>query len=109
MKSVSVYGKRRLCGNRSPESALAILQQSPPDVVRTHDQTHATTPNFGPFHSTNLMKRHYLKAQEDPGGYLKVFNINKSHEKQDNKTCPKTKKPQQKQITIFRIFPIIRL
>lgn len=43
VKSVSVYGKRRLCGNRSPESALAILQKSPPYVVRTHDQTYATT------------------------------------------------------------------
>jgi hypothetical protein len=38
-----VVGKRRLCGNRSPESALAILQKSPPYVVWTHDQTHAIT------------------------------------------------------------------
>ena len=43
VKSVSVFGKRRLCGNRSPESALAILQKSPPDVVWTHDQSHAIT------------------------------------------------------------------
>jgi hypothetical protein len=43
VKSVSVYGKYRLCGNRSPESALAILQKSPPDVVWTHDQSHAIT------------------------------------------------------------------
>jgi hypothetical protein len=43
VKSVSVYGKHRLCGNRSPESALPILQKSPIDVVLTHDQTHAIT------------------------------------------------------------------
>jgi hypothetical protein len=63
VKSVSVYGKYRLCGNRSPESALAILQKSPPDVVWTHDQTHATASNCGPFDSTNFMERHSLKAQ----------------------------------------------
>lgn len=63
VKSVSVFGKRRLCGNRSPESALAILQKSPPDVVWTHDQTHATASNCGPFDSTNFMERHSLKAQ----------------------------------------------
>ena len=67
---MSVFGKRRLCGNRSPESALAILQKSPPDVVRTHDQTHATTSNCGPFDSTKFLKRHSLKAHEDSGGYL---------------------------------------
>ncbi len=70
MKSVSVYRKRRLCGNRSPESALAILQKSPPDVVWTHDQTHATASIFGPFDSTNFMERHSRKAQENSGGYL---------------------------------------
>ena len=43
VKLVSVYGKRRLSGNRSPESALAILQKSPPAAVWTHDQTHAIT------------------------------------------------------------------
>jgi hypothetical protein len=63
LELVSVYGKRRLCGNRSPESALAILQKSPPDVVWTHDQTHATASNCGPFDSTNFMERHSLKAQ----------------------------------------------
>ena len=70
VKSVSVYGKRRLCGNRSPESALAIVQKSPPAAVWTHDQTHATTSNCGPFDSTNFMERHSLKAQENSCGYL---------------------------------------
>ena len=70
MKSVSVYGKHRLCGNRSPESALAILQKSPPAAVWTHDQPHAITSNCGPFDSTNFLKRHSLKAQENSGGYL---------------------------------------
>ena len=32
-----VVGKRRLCGDLSPESALAILQKTPPDAVWTHD------------------------------------------------------------------------
>lgn len=70
VKSVSVYGKRRLCGNRSPESALAILQKSPPAAVWTHDQPHAITSNCGPADSTNFLERHSLKAQEDSGGYL---------------------------------------
>jgi hypothetical protein len=63
VKSVSVFGKRRLCGNRSPESALAILQKSPPDVVWTHDQPHAITSNCGLADSTNFMERHSLKVQ----------------------------------------------
>jgi hypothetical protein len=73
VKSVSVFGKRRLCGNRSPESALAILQKPPPAAVWTHDQPHAITSIFGPADSTNFLKRHFLKAQENSGGYLLVF------------------------------------
>jgi hypothetical protein len=38
-----VVEKRRLCGDLSPESALAILQKTPPDTVWTQDQTHAIT------------------------------------------------------------------
>ena len=38
-----VVRKRRLCGDLSPESALAILQKTPPDAVWTHDQAHAIT------------------------------------------------------------------
>ncbi len=67
---MSVYRKRRLSGNRSPESALAILQKPPPNVVWTPDQTRATTSNCGPFDSTKFLKRQSLKAQEDSGGYL---------------------------------------
>ena len=37
-----VVEKRRLCGDLSSESALAILQKTPPAMVLTHDQTHAT-------------------------------------------------------------------
>ena len=36
-----VLEKRRLCGDLSPASALAILQKTPPDAVGIHDQTHA--------------------------------------------------------------------
>ena len=32
-----VVGRRRLCGDLSPESALAILQKTPPDAVWIHD------------------------------------------------------------------------
>jgi hypothetical protein len=70
VKSVSVFGMRRLCGNRSPESALAILQKSLPAAVWTHDQTYAITSIFGPADSTNFLKRHSLKARENSGGYL---------------------------------------
>jgi len=38
-----VVEKRRLCGDLSLESALAILQKTPPDTVWTQDQTHAIT------------------------------------------------------------------
>jgi hypothetical protein len=54
---------RRLCGNRSPESALAILQKPPPAAVWTHDQPHAITSNCGLADSTNFMERHSLKVQ----------------------------------------------
>ncbi len=63
VKSVSVFGMRRLCGNRSPESALAILQKPPPAAVWTHDQPHAITSNCGLADSTNFMERHSLKVQ----------------------------------------------
>jgi len=70
---VSVYGKRRLCGNRSPESALAILQKSPPDVVWTHDQTHATASNCGPSDGANFLERYYVKLLENSVSNLSVF------------------------------------
>jgi hypothetical protein len=65
-----VVGRRRLCGDLRPESALAILQKTPPDAVWTHDQTHAITSIFGPSDGTNFLERHYLKAQENSIGHL---------------------------------------
>ena len=65
-----VVEKRRLCGDLSSESALAILQKTPPDAVWTHDQTHAITSIFGPFDGTKFLERHYLKAQENSVGHL---------------------------------------
>ena len=65
-----VVGKRPLCGDLSPEFALAIQQKTPPDAVWTHDQTHAITSIFGPFDGIKFMERHYLKAQENSVGHL---------------------------------------
>jgi hypothetical protein len=65
-----VVGRRRLCGDLSPESALAILQKPPPDAVWTQDQTHTITSIFGPSDGTNFLERHYLKAQDNSIGHL---------------------------------------
>ena len=65
-----VVGKRRLCGELSPESALAILQKTPPDAVWTHDQTHAIASIFGPSAGTNFLEPHYLQALENSTGHL---------------------------------------
>jgi len=67
---VSVYGKRRLCGNRSPESALAIFQESPLAAVWTHDQTHATASIYSPFAGPNFLDRHCVKPLENSAGDL---------------------------------------
>ncbi len=64
-----VVGRRRLCGDLRPESALAILQKTPPDAVWTQDQTYAITSICGPSASTNFLERHYVKAQENSFGY----------------------------------------
>ena len=64
--------KRRLCGDLSPESALAILQKTPPAMVLTHDQTHATASIYSPFAGTNFLVRHYVKALENSAGHLWV-------------------------------------
>jgi len=72
VKSVSVFWKRRLCGNRSPESALAILQKSPPAAVWTHDQTHATASICSPFADANFLDRHCVKFLENSAGQLWV-------------------------------------
>jgi hypothetical protein len=64
--------KRRLCGDLSPESALAILQKTPPAMVLTHDQTHATASIYSPFAGTNFLERHYVKVLENSAGQLWV-------------------------------------
>ena len=65
-----VVGKRPLCGDLSPEFALAIQQKTPPDAVWTHDQTHAITSIFGPFDGIKFLERYYLKAHENSVGHL---------------------------------------
>jgi len=65
-----VVGKRRLCGDLSPESALPILQKTPPDAVWLPDHTHAITSIFGTFDGTNFLERHYRKAQENSVGHV---------------------------------------
>jgi len=67
-----VVEKRRLCGDLSPASALAILQNDPPNMVLTHDQTHANPTIYSPFAGTNFLERHYLKALENSTGILWV-------------------------------------
>ena len=67
-----VVEKRRLCGDLSPESALAILQATPPAMVLTHDQTHSHPTIYSPFGGTNFLEIHYVKALENSAGFLWV-------------------------------------
>jgi hypothetical protein len=67
-----VVEKRRLCGDLSPESALAILQATPPAMVLTHDQTQATASISTPFAGTNFLELHYVKMLENSAGQLWV-------------------------------------
>jgi hypothetical protein len=67
-----VVEKRRLCGDLSPESALAILQKTPPAMVLTHDQTQATATIYSPFAGTNFLERRYVKVLENSAGHLWV-------------------------------------
>jgi len=67
-----VVEKRRLCGDLSPESALAILQETLPAMVLTHDQTQATASIYSPFAGTNFLERFYVKALENSAGHLWV-------------------------------------
>jgi hypothetical protein len=67
-----VVEKRRLCGDLSPESALAILQKTPPAMVLTYDQTQATASIYSPFAGTNFLERFYVKALENSAGQLWV-------------------------------------
>ena len=57
---------------RSPESALAILQKPPPNVVWPPDQTHATASIYSPFAGTDFLERHYVKVLENSAGHLWV-------------------------------------
>jgi hypothetical protein len=66
--------KRRLCGDLSPESALAILQKTPPDAIWTYgltDNSRATI--YTPFAGTNFLERHYVKVLENSAGHLWVL------------------------------------
>jgi hypothetical protein len=67
-----VLEKRRLCGDLSPASALAILQKTPPAMILTHDQTHATASIYSPFAGTDFLERHYVKVLENSAGQLWV-------------------------------------
>jgi len=64
-----VLEKRRLCGELSPASALAILQKPPPDAVGIHDQTQATATIYSPLAVTNFLERNYVKSRENAAGH----------------------------------------
>jgi hypothetical protein len=64
-----VLEKRRLCGDLSPASALAILQKTPPDAVGIHDQTQATATIYSPLAVTNFLERHYVKTLKNSAGH----------------------------------------
>ena len=69
-----VVGKRQMCGDLSPESALAILQKTPPDAIWTYgltDNSRATI--YTPFAGTNFLERHYVKVLENSAGYLWIL------------------------------------
>ena len=65
-----VVEKSRRWGDPSPESALAILQKTPPDAVWAPDQTQATATIYSPFAGANLLERHYVKALENSDDHL---------------------------------------
>ena len=65
-----VVEKRRLCGDLSSESALAILQKTPPAMVLTHDQTHATASIYSPSADTNFLELHYVKVLKKSSHHL---------------------------------------
>ena len=57
-----VLEKRRRCGALSPESALAILQKTPPDVTWTHDQPQVITIIYSHLARTSFLELLYVKA-----------------------------------------------
>lgn len=64
-----VLEKRRLCGELSPASALAILQKTPPAMVLSHDQTHAAASIYSPLTGPNFLERHYVKTLKNSAGH----------------------------------------
>jgi hypothetical protein len=69
-----VVGKRQMCGDLSPESALAILQKTPPDAIWTYDLTdNSRATIYTPFAGTNFLERHYVKVLENSAGYLWIL------------------------------------
>jgi hypothetical protein len=68
-----VVEKRRLCGDLSPESALAILQKTPPDAIWTYGLTENSRATiYNPFAGTNCLERHYVRVLENSAGHLWV-------------------------------------
>ena len=65
-----VVEKRRLCGDLTSESALMILQETPPAMVLTQDQTHATASIYSPSADTNFLELHYVKALKKSARHL---------------------------------------
>jgi hypothetical protein len=49
---------------------LAILQKTPPAMVLTQDQTHATASIYSPSADTNFLELHYVKALKKSARHL---------------------------------------
>ena len=67
-----VVGKRPLCGDLSPEFALAIQQKTPPDAVWTHDPLQGITTIYRPFAGTIFLEFHYVKSLNNSAGPLSM-------------------------------------
>ncbi len=69
-----VVKKRRLCGDLSPASALAIPQKTPPDAVGIHDQPQASRQSIAPSPVQNFCNSTTLNLGITPpviGGWIK--------------------------------------
>ena len=82
-----VLEKRRLCGELSPASALAIPQKTPPAMVLTHDQTHAAASIYSPLAVTNFLERNYVK---DPKNFTSHLWVRKNLMCQETQPKPET-------------------
>ena len=60
-----VLEKRRLCGELSPASALAIPQKTPLDAVGIHDQTQASAIIYSPLAVTHFLEQNYVKSRKN--------------------------------------------